>query len=118
LSDDVIFHLVPAAYYRDCDSSAPYTPATFDDEGFIHCTDGADNVAAVGNRYYKDDRRMYIALVIERAKVEPEIRYADGDAAHIYPHIHGPLNRDAIIERLPVLRESDGSFLPPNLKLR
>ena len=98
MSDDVILHLVPAAYYRDCDSSAPYTPASFDDEGFIHCTDGADNLAAVGNRYHKDDRRMYIALVIERAKVEPEIRYADGDAAHIYPHIHGPLNRDAIID--------------------
>jgi uncharacterized protein (DUF952 family) len=116
VSEDVLFHLVPAAYYRDCDSAAPYTPAAFDDEGFIHCTDGADNVAAVGNRYYKDDRRMYIVLVIERAKVTPEIRYEDD--AGIYPHIYGPLNRDAITEIIPVLRESDGSFLPPKLKLR
>jgi uncharacterized protein (DUF952 family) len=115
---DVIFHLVAAEYYRDSDSSVPYTPATFEDEGFIHCTKGADNVAAVGNRYYKDDRRMYIALVIEREKVGPEIRYAEGDTDRIYPHIHGPLNRNAIIERLPVLREADGGFLAPNLKLR
>lgn len=116
MSDAVIFHLVPGEYYRDSDSSGPYRPATFDEEGFIHCTQGVDNVAAVGNRHYKDDRRMYIVLVIDPAKVQPEIRY--DDAARIYPHIYGPLNRDAITEILPVLRESDGSFLPPNLKLR
>ncbi len=116
MSDDVLFHLVPAEYYRDCDSSEPYTPADFETDGFIHCTDGVDNVAGVGNTHYKDDRRMYIVLVIDRAKVRPEIKYED--AARIYPHIYGPLNRDAITDILPVLRASDGSFLRPNLKLR
>jgi uncharacterized protein (DUF952 family) len=105
------FHLVAAEYYRDCDSAAPYTPEPFADEGFIHCTDGAQNVADVANRYYKDDRRMYIALVIDTSRVTSEIRYED--EARIYPHIYGPLNRDAIVTILPMLREADGTFLPP-----
>ena len=116
MSDDVFFHLVAAAYYRDSDAAAPYTPADFESDGFIHCTEGVDNVAAVANRHYTDDRRMYIVLVIDRAKVEPEIKYED--AARIYPHIYGPLNRDAISDILPVLRASDGTFLRPNLRLR
>ena len=114
MSDDVFFHLVPGAYYRDCDASAPYKPATFLDEGFIHCTDGLDNVTAVGNRYYKDDLRMYVVLVIDRAKVQPEIRYEDPE--RIYPHIYGPLNRDAIREVLPLMRSPGGAFVRPILK--
>jgi uncharacterized protein (DUF952 family) len=105
------YHLVAAEYYRDCDSTAPYTPEPFADEGFIHCTDGAQNLADVANRYYKDDRRMYIALVIDTSRVTSEIRYED--EARIYPHIYGPLNRDAIVTILPMLREADGTFLPP-----
>lgn len=105
------FHLVAAEYYRDCDSRAPYAPESFADEGFIHCTDGAKNVAVTANRHYKGDRRMYVVLVIDCAKVEAEIKYEDD--ARIYPHIYGPLNRDAIITIVPVLRTADGSFLPP-----
>jgi uncharacterized protein (DUF952 family) len=116
VSGDVFFHLVAAAYYRDSDSSEPYTPAGFESEGFIHCTEGVDNVAAVGNRHYKDDRRMYIVLVIDPAKVRSEIKYED--PARIYPHIYGPLNRDAITTILPILRAADGAFLPPNLRLQ
>jgi uncharacterized protein (DUF952 family) len=108
---DTTFHLVAAEYYRDTDRGQPYVPATFEAEGFIHCTDGADNVAAVGNRYYRDDRRMYVVLVIDTRKVESNIVYEDADG--IYPHIYGPLNRDAIVDILPVLRAADGSFLPP-----
>ncbi len=115
MSDDVLLHLTPAEYYRDCDSSAPYAPAGFDDEGFIHCTEGLDNVADVGNRYYKDDLRMYVVLVIDRARVTPEIRYED--PGRIYPHIYGPLNRDAITQILPLMRSADGAFVRPHLKL-
>lgn len=107
----ITYHLVAGEYFRDCDSSLPYVPEPFADEGFIHCTDGADNVAAVANRYYKNDQRMYIALVIETEEVEAEIRYEDPD--RIYPHIYGPLNRDAIVTVLPMLRSADGTFQAP-----
>lgn len=115
MSSDVLFHLVPAEYYRDCDASAPYTPATFDNEGFIHCTEGIDNIASVANRYFKDDLRMYVVLVIDRARVTPEIRYED--PGRIYPHIYGPLNRDAITQILPLMRSPDRAFVRPHLKL-
>lgn len=105
------YHIVAAEYWRDTDRDAPYEPPGFVDEGFIHCTDGAENVAAVADRHYRDDRRMYIALVIDKALVQPKIIYEDDTG--IYPHIYGPLNRDAILTLLPLHRNADGSFLPP-----
>jgi uncharacterized protein (DUF952 family) len=108
----ITYHLVPAEYYRDCDTSADYIPQSFADEGFIHCTNGEQNVADTANRYYKDDRRMYVVLAIDVDRVKSEVRYED--EAGIYPHIHGSLNRDAIVEVLPILREADGTFLPPS----
>ena len=111
---DVTYHLVPAEYYRDTDRQAPYTPEQFEADGFIHCTDGVENVVTVGNAHYKDDRRMYVVLVIDTSKVVPEIVYEDPE--RIYPHIYGPLNRDAIIDIVPALRAADGGFLRPNVK--
>ncbi len=108
---ETTFHLVAAEYYRDCDSSEPYLPAAFDDDGFVHCTDGAANLAETANRHYKDDRRMYVALVIDQSKLAAPVRYDDD--ARIYPHVFGSINREAIVSIVPVLRAADGSFLPP-----
>lgn len=113
---DITYHLVAAEYYRDCDRSEPYTPETFADDGFIHCTDGAENVATVGNAHYKDDQRMYVALVIDKEMVAASIVYED--EGRVFPHIYGALNRDAILEIVPMLRERGGGFLPPKLMLR
>lgn len=113
-SGSTTFHLVAGAYYRDCDASADYVPESFDHDGFIHCTNGAENVAATANRYYAGDQRMYIALVISTSLVRAAIKYEDPE--RIYPHIYGPLNRDAIVTILPMLRNADGTFLPPEVR--
>ena len=105
----ITYHLTPATYYDNFRNDDPYTSETFDAEGFIHCTDGVADLLLVANRYYRNDPRDYVALLIERARVEPEIRYED--EARIYPHIYGPLNRDAISAVFPVLRTDDGAFV-------
>jgi uncharacterized protein (DUF952 family) len=109
----VTFHLVRAEYWRTAEAAQPYVPEMFATEGFIHCTDGVDNLVDVANRYYAADLRMYVALVIDKARVAPEIRYEDPDA--IYPHIYGPLNRDAIMRVVPMLRSAGGMFVRTEL---
>jgi uncharacterized protein (DUF952 family) len=109
--DEQTFHLVAGEYFRDCNGQAPYVPADFERDGFIHCTDGPENVAEVANRYYRNDLRMYVALVIDKRRVTAPVVYEDDDG--IYPHIYGPLNRDAIVSVVPVLRDREGAFQPP-----
>jgi uncharacterized protein (DUF952 family) len=105
----VTYHLVAADYWAAQPSTTDYSPGAFDADGFIHCTDGARNLIDTANRYYRDDPRGYVALVIDTAKVRAEVRYED--AERIYPHIYGPLNRDAILRVAPVRRDDDGAFV-------
>lgn len=103
------YHLVAEPYYESSDASEDYTPEDFAKDGFIHCTDGVENVIAMANRYLKEDDRRFLVLLIDKDKVTAEVRYEDPE--RIYPPIHGPLNRDAIVSSLPVRRAEDGTFL-------
>ncbi|MBI5034397.1 MAG: DUF952 domain-containing protein [Chloroflexi bacterium] len=108
---DLTFHLVPQAYYDSLDQQVDYVPELFAHDGFIHCTDGADEMVRTANRYYQSNTAPHYYLYIDKARVRPPIRY-DAEP-HIYPHIYGALNRDAIIAVRSAKRNADGSFLSP-----
>ncbi len=105
------WHLVPADEWRAVPADAPYLPAAFTRDGFIHTTHTATEVAAAGNRYYKDDPSPYLAILIDLRRVTSPWRY-DGDPR--FPHIYGPLNRDAVLTVHSAPRTPDGTFLPPS----
>ena len=105
----ITYHLVAESYYESTNASEDYTPEAFASDGFIHCTDGVENVIATANRYCKDDVRSFLMLVIDKEKVSAEIKYEEPE--RVYPHIYGPLNSDAIASTLLVKRAADGTFL-------
>lgn len=104
------YHLVAAEEWDATPPGADYLPAAFPQDGFIHTTHTAVEVAAAGNRYYKSDARPYYAVVIDLRRLASPWRY-DGDAR--FPHIYGPLNRDAVLAAPHAPRAPDGAFLPP-----
>ena len=108
---DLTFHLVPQNYFDSLDRQVDYVPETFANDGFIHCTDGADEVAGTANRYYRSNPEPHYYLYIDKARVRAPIRY-DAEP-RIYPHIYGALNRDAIVAVRLAQRSADGTFLPP-----
>ena len=109
--DQAVYHLVPRAAWEASDPATDYVPAAFAAEGFIHCTDGADELAATANRHFSRLEGDLLALVLDPDRITSEIRYED--ARRVYPHIYGPLNRDAILRVLVMPRAADGRFLPP-----
>jgi glutathione S-transferase len=56
-----------------------------------------------------------VLLHIDKDAVTSPIRY--DDPGEIFPHIYGPLNRDAILAVEDIRRSSDGTFCKPALKL-
>jgi uncharacterized protein (DUF952 family) len=108
---DITFHLVPQSYFDACDPRADYIPRDFAREGFIHCTDGAAEMAKVANAFYQSHPQPHYYLYIDKARVRAPIQYED--ARRVYPHIYGALNRDAIVAVRAARRESNGTFLPP-----
>ena len=118
LPPTLTFHLTPRPCWDAGDPAAPYVPETFEQDGFIHCTDGAERVIDVGNRYCREDPRPFVALLIDISRLSAEVWYEDPE--RVYPHIYGPLNRDAIVAVIPVKRDYAGGFIrladrtPPN----
>ena len=108
---DLTFHLVLKEYFDALDPDADYTPRDFARDGFIHCTDGADEMARTANRYYQSNAEPHYYLYIDKARVRAPIRY--DDANRLYPHIYGALNRNAIVAARVARREAAGTFLGP-----
>jgi uncharacterized protein (DUF952 family) len=106
----LIYHLVPIDYWEAQPADRWYAPADFVREGFIHCTRGEEQLAIVANRYYRNDRRTWHVLVIDETALRAKVKYEPGADGVLYPHIYGPLNRDAVIEVLPMPRDHDGVF--------
>ncbi len=109
----VTYHIVAQPYYEGTDPEQPYIPEAYAADGFIHCTDGIENLIATANRYYRDDVRPFVALVINVDAVTAPVRYEDD--AGIYPHIYGALNRESIASALRMRRDADGTFVAISL---
>ena len=70
------FHLVPETVWAASDPAGPYAAASLASEGFIHCTDGVDELGATFDRHYAADPRSFLALTIDLPN--QEIRGPDG----------------------------------------
>ena len=103
------YHLALATEWAESASEATYAPPAFEREGFVHCTDGPDEMVATANRHYRDHPGPFIVLEVDLASVDAPVVYED--ERRIYPHIHGPIARAAVVAERPVDRAGDGTFL-------
>ncbi len=106
---EVTHHLVPRQVWNRARRAATYTPGAFEMDGFIHCTNGLDELIRVANMFYKDQPGEYLALALHIPAIESDVRYDDPD--EVYPHIYGPLNTSAVVGVFKVTRGADGAFL-------
>ena len=104
----IAYHLVPVPVWEERGSAPTYVPEAYEQDGFIHTTNGLDPLLAVANMFYTGDDRSYMVLVLDTTKLASELRY--DDESQVYPHIYGPLNADAVIGTLAVDRADDGAF--------
>nr|HMT07616.1 DUF952 domain-containing protein [Pyrinomonadaceae bacterium] len=72
-----------------------YTAKSLETEGFIHCS-FEDQLDAVIERYYKGVREL-VVLEIDTDKLMSRMIKEPSTNDEIYPHIYGPINRDAIV---------------------
>jgi uncharacterized protein (DUF952 family) len=102
-------HLTPTEVWRGQQDQPAYRPEAFAADGFIHCTDDAEELMNAGNRYYREDPRPYIALTINCDLLTAPVIYED--AARIYPHIYGLLDTKAVERAQAVRRDGKGAFV-------
>lgn len=103
------FHLLPEAVWSQHQGRGEYLPESYAQDGFVHCTNGEVHLLATGNRYYRDDPRPYLLLEIDLGRLDASVLYADDERR--YPHVHGPIARDAVISVRRLQRDDEGTFL-------
>ncbi len=94
---DTIYCLVPKAYWQTFADKSEYVSRDYAKEGFIHATKGDELLMKVANRIYTDFTDELWLLVVDVARLTSRLLYEEASDGNLYPHIYGPLNKDAII---------------------
>jgi uncharacterized protein (DUF952 family) len=102
-----IYHLVPAQVWQAC-TGPTYSPASLKTEGFIHCS-YAGQVAAAANRFYTDQQEMLV-LHLDPSRLTSPVREEPSGTGEIFPHIYGPIHRDAVVTVQVLRRGGDGRW--------
>jgi uncharacterized protein (DUF952 family) len=102
------YHLVPAEVWASADPTRPFEAGSLATEGFVHCTDGAEELVATGDRHLRDDPRPYLVLTLDLDRIGSPWRYDVPGSP--YPHVYGPIDRAAVVAVAPIGREPDGRF--------
>lgn len=125
MANELIFHLVPHDDFYAQPPDQPYIPAAFQTEGFIHCTAGVPMLLQVANAYFVDAPDQLLALQIDPQRLVAPLKFeppitppgaTTGSSAGtdiLFPHIYGPLNRDAITTIISLHRDVAGQWQWP-----
>ena len=92
----MIYHITTPDYFALFDNNSEYEAASLASEGFIHCSTLAQ-LKTSASRYYSNEPEI-IVLTIDEQKLISEVKYEFAKIGQEYPHIYGPINKDAIIE--------------------
>jgi uncharacterized protein (DUF952 family) len=118
----IILHIASRADWEAAGAAGSYRPASFERDGFIHCSTAAQVVGSA-DRYFRG-RGDLVLLCIDESRVAGALRYEppavigeamDRRTGERFPHLHGPLALDAVIRVVPLPCREDGRFaLPPD----
>ena len=97
MNNDYIYHITTKKNWDNALEVGQYESDTLSKEGFIHCST-IDQVAGVLERYYSGVEGL-VQLKIDKEKINrPLIFELAGSINEVFPHIHGALNIDAVVE--------------------
>jgi uncharacterized protein (DUF952 family) len=109
MRDDLIFHITTNDHWKKYKNNNSYSPESLDSEGFIHCSTG-EQVEETANRLFGDEAEILL-LVIDANMLRDDVKYEeDPDTGTKFPHLYNPLSANAIIDKITIKAESDGSF--------
>ena len=105
-----IYHLALAEDWENERTDA-YTTSTLGtslaEQGFVHCS-FASQVRQIADLVYRG-RTDVLLLEIDPARLTSPVRVENLDGgADEFPHVYGPINRDAVVEVTPLAVLADG----------
>ena len=91
----IIYHIVPAVDWVRYENEPVYEAASLQTEGFIHLST-KEQVDKTLNRYYQNVPDLLL-LHVDTDKLTHELKYEPSTNDELFPHVYGPLNKEAIV---------------------
>ncbi len=116
----IVLHLMPAPWWRAWMAGDHYEPESLVAEGFVHCTAGDDLMLQVANRFYAGTGDELVAVALDTERLTSALRWeaaahpdgsAGGDGEPLFPHVYGPLDRQAVTGARLIVRDAGGRFV-------
>ena len=104
----LIFHITTAPEWDAARSAGEYRAPSLETEGFIHCSN-EDQVAGVANRFYADQADLLV-LCIDAGRLAAPVRDEDAGTGERFPHVYGPIEREAVVEVRELRRDPAGRW--------
>ncbi|MEU7720184.1 DUF952 domain-containing protein [Streptomyces tibetensis] len=111
----MIYHVVPRTVWTS-GTGGTYAPASLAEEGFVHCSPDEATTLAVVNAFYRDAPGPLLVLALDEARLTARVEWeaaaptpppgVSGDV--LFPHVFGPLDRDAVDHVLEVRFDGQG----------
>lgn len=112
----LVLHIASRSDWQRSASLGSYRCLSLLDEGFIHCST-SEQLLIPANERFRGQQDL-VLLCIDVSLLGSELRYEDCyDSGVAFPHVYGPIERDAVVAVLDFVPGEDGCFqLPESLK--
>ncbi len=108
----LILHITQAAAWQAAQRAGSYPEPPLAPQGFIHCS-RPDQVIRVANYLFRGKQDLLL-LCIDTNLLTAALDPAGLEAGEEdFPHIHGQINLDAVVEVLDFPSKEDGTFASP-----
>lgn len=87
--EDALFHFTTPREWGAAQVTGTIVPAGFADEGFVHCSTGAQLAGTIERHFGGHDELVLLRLVDDH--VAPDLRWEESRPGQVYPHLHRPL---------------------------
>ena len=104
----LIFHITTSSEWDAAVAAGKYVAPSLEDEGFVHCS-FRGQVQPTADRFYagRDD---VVLLVVDPRRLTSPVRVEPvaGPGSERFPHVYGPIDLDAVVDRAAVPVGPDG----------
>ena len=115
----MILHITTRKNWAEATAAGEYRAASLQSDGFIHCST-ANQVVDTANLFFHGQPDL-VLLIIDEAKLRATLKYESptGGGAHdprvgpMFPHVYGPIDRQAVRHVVEFPCQEDGTFNLP-----
>ncbi|NLH47876.1 MAG: DUF952 domain-containing protein [Myxococcales bacterium] len=115
----MIVHITTRQEWQAAAGESEYRAASLQSDGFIHCST-VKQVVDTANLFFRGQNDLLL-LIIDEKRLNTELKYEDPTGrghdpgvGSLFPHVYGPVNRDAIRQVVEFPYRQDGTFALPD----